>query len=53
MSTVEELVAHFGERYRRMIETAIAFLEEKEPTWNLDEPIDRLEYISNILRRAC
>jgi hypothetical protein len=52
MKTVEELVAHFGEQYRRLIELAMAFLDEKEPTWKLDEPINSVEYITAILERV-
>lgn len=35
-----------------MIEMALEFLEQNEPTWNLDEPIDREEYIRDLVAHA-
>jgi hypothetical protein len=51
MNDIEALVAEFGERYRKLISSAISFLDEKEPEWDLPSPIDRREWIAGLIRR--
>lgn len=46
---VERLVQYYGERYRKLIEDALAWLDEREPTWGLDAPIDREDYIEELI----
>lgn len=36
----------------KLIEDALRWLDEREPEWGLDEPIDREEFIEGLLRRA-
>jgi hypothetical protein len=52
VADAESLVAQFGEQYRRLIVDAIAFLDETEPRWNLARPVNRREYIEDIIRKA-
>lgn len=47
--SIERLITIFGEIHRRLITDAVKFLEEKEPSWLLGSPINRVEYISNLL----
>jgi hypothetical protein len=35
----------------KMIEAAIKFLESEEKLWELDTPIDRAEFIANLIER--
>jgi hypothetical protein len=49
--TVEEVVAKLGAPTRVLVENAFAWLDEHEPTWNLDEPIDRWRFIEGLLER--
>lgn len=46
---IEELVKIFGEHHRSLIVDAMKFLWEHEPSWNLDTPIEPVEYIREIL----
>jgi hypothetical protein len=48
--TVDELVKHFGKEHREVIIDAIKFLEEHEPLWKLNKPIDRIQYIRDVLQ---
>lgn len=48
----EAFVKEHGENYRRMIEYALQWLDEKEPLWNLDEPMDRAEFIAGLVSRC-
>lgn len=36
----------------KLIEHALGWLDENEPKWQLDEPIDREKFIKDILERA-
>lgn len=42
---IEEFVKLYGERHRPLIENAIRFLDDREPHWGLDTPVDRHAYI--------
>jgi len=46
---IETLVAKFGEDKRRLIDSAVKFLIEQEPSWNLDTPIDHEEFIKSLI----
>jgi hypothetical protein len=48
----EPFVAHFGERYRQLIIDSLQFLDDRELSWELDKPIDRWEYIGEIIKNA-
>lgn len=50
--TIEQLVKKYGEEHRRMIEAAITWLNQEEPKWKLDTPIDRDEYIQNLIDKV-
>jgi hypothetical protein len=45
----EQLIAIHGEQYRIVIESALKWLEETEPLWELDEPIDKPEFIRDLI----
>jgi hypothetical protein len=49
---IDKLVAEFGEQHRRMIVSALDFLDEKEPTWGLETPIDRRAYIRDLVAKV-
>lgn len=49
---IEAFVQEYGVQWRRMIQDALAFLDERGPTWHLREPIDRKEYIRDLMTRA-
>jgi hypothetical protein len=46
---IETLVTKFGEDNRRLIESAIKFLREQEPSWNLNIPIDYEEFVKGLI----
>jgi hypothetical protein len=46
---VEKFVAEYGEKYRRLFVTALEFLNENEPKYGLDEPMDRKKYLQECL----
>jgi hypothetical protein len=48
---IESLVTEFGEQPRKMIESAIKFLESEEKLWGLDTPIDRTKFVANLIKR--
>jgi hypothetical protein len=48
---VDEFVAEYGEAHRALIDCALAYLDENEPLWNLQTPIDRSEYVSCLVHR--
>jgi len=50
--TTEELIKTFGEEHREIITKAIRFLENNEPYWKLEEPVDRFTYIQIILSKV-
>lgn len=39
-------------KYARLVKDALEWLDEKEPTWQLDEPIDREAFLEDLLERA-
>lgn len=49
---VERFVKQYGDGYRNIIEASLDFLDENEHTWHLEVPIDRDEYISNIVSKT-
>ena len=51
-SQIEQFVEEFGEDYRKVITSALKWIEEKESLWKLDEPIDRREYIQCIVEKC-
>jgi len=48
----EQLVEQFGEEYRRLIEDVLPWLDIQEPIWDLDEPINREDFIADLVERA-
>lgn len=52
-SDIDQLAVKFGEEHRQMIAAALEFLEQEEPTWGLSEPINREEYILELLKNVC
>lgn len=49
---VEQYVLEFGEPYRQLIQDSLEWLEQREPDWNLSEPIDRREFLKLLIERA-
>lgn len=49
---IEEFTQKHGEKYRSLIINALAWLDENEPKWDLDKPINRHEYLTGLFRRA-
>lgn len=49
--STEDLVREFGEPLRERIVDALAWLDRSEPGWGLAEPIERREYIREVLSR--
>jgi hypothetical protein len=45
---LEEYVAKYGETYRKLIEDALNWLDEKEPTWNVT--LRRDDFIEELVR---
>lgn len=49
---INEAVKEFGEQYRQLFTDALKWLDEKEPEWKLDLPIDREEFLADLTYRA-
>jgi hypothetical protein len=49
---VELYVAKYSEKHRRLIFDAVEFLDKREAHWQLDAPIDRDEFIANLVERT-
>jgi len=47
--TKEELIKIFGENNRTLIEDALNWLGENEPTWAIGNPINKQEYIADLI----
>lgn len=47
---IDELVEFYGERWRPLIASALAFLDAHEPAWGVT--LDRWEYIADLLANA-
>jgi hypothetical protein len=47
-----DYVAIFGERYRRLIENAVGFLDAQEASWGLSEQLDRDAFLEDLIDRA-
>jgi hypothetical protein len=39
-------------RYTQVIQDALIWLDEKEPGWKLDEPIDKAAFLEDLLTRT-
>jgi hypothetical protein len=48
----EQLIEQYGEKYRVLILDALLWLDIREPVWKLDKPIDRDEYIAELINHA-
>jgi hypothetical protein len=48
----ENYVCKYGQLYEFLIADALSFLDERETSWCLDEPIDRDEYIEGLIKAA-
>jgi len=48
----EQLIKKYGEQYRRLIADALDWLDKREPVWKLTEPMDREEFIRNLIQCA-
>ena len=50
--TTQDYINLYGEEFRTLIVDALEFLDEREDSWGLDEPIDRDQYIEGLVARA-
>lgn len=50
--TAQEYINLYGEKFRLLIVDAMEFLREREESWGLDEPIDRNQFIEDLVARA-
>jgi hypothetical protein len=54
--TNEELiklsVEKYGESYRRLIEDSLQWLSNTEPKWDLGEPINKEEFLSDLVEHC-
>lgn len=48
----EDLVEKFGEQYRPLINDALNYLDREEPKWGLKKPINRINYITELIKKA-
>jgi len=49
---VEKFIKKYGEEYRILIEHSLMWLTEQEPKWQLDKPIDKKEFIADLVSRS-
>lgn len=49
---IEKLVQQYGEKYRSLFTDSLQWLSEREPIWQLDEPINKEEFIADLVVRA-
>ena len=50
--SIEQLIEEFGEPYRQLILDSLTWLNEKEESWQLAEPIDVHEFIADLVERT-
>ena len=48
---IEKYVTKYGESNRQLVFDSLTWLESTEPTWLLDIPIDRDDFIMDLLSR--
>ena len=48
----EYLISLYGEQFRSLIVNALSYLDQHEPTWSLETPIDRRKYIHGLILAA-
>lgn len=49
---LDVLCREHGEEYRVLIWDALRFLDEHEPRWRLPAPIDKIDFIKQLIERA-
>jgi len=52
VTSAREYIHLYGEKFRTLIVDALEFLDEREESWGLDEPIDRDQFIEGLVDRA-
>lgn len=52
LKEIDNLVLEHGEQYRKLIDSALGFLDEHEPKWGLEVPINRPEYVKNLIKEV-
>ena len=50
MNTIKELVAKYGEQYRKLIIDAVHYAEKQMPIWGVHLNIE--EYIDELIKRT-
>jgi hypothetical protein len=48
---IERLVAQYGEPRRRLIMDVLKWLDERDPIWELEGPVDREQFIKDLMVR--
>lgn len=52
MENIEYYVERYGESYRILIEDSLEWLDGREKIWNLESPIDRDEFIRDLISKV-
>lgn len=47
-----DILDKFDSRYRKLILDALEFISQNESYWNLDEPIDRYDFIAELIKKV-
>lgn len=49
---IEEMVSLHGEEKRLLITDSLKWLLDREPSWGLDEPMDRKQFLEDLLSKG-
>ncbi len=52
MNIIEDLVKKYGEEYRELITKSIEWLNKEKPSWDLKRPINRAEYVKDLIQHT-
>ena len=47
-----DIIDKFDSKYNKLILDSLEFLSQNEPFWNLNEPIDRYDFIAELIKKA-
>lgn len=50
--TTQEYINLYGEEFRTLITDSLSWLKVAEPNWGLDEPIDRDQFIGDLVAES-
>jgi hypothetical protein len=49
---VDLMVVEYGEKYRGLVVDVLTWLNSREPTWGLDTPLNRKEFLEDLIFRC-